>query len=113
MAGTTARPDSELPSALPTACCLPLQAAVKIVETRIDNIKAAPAQSSAAESEAAAPSTSAAAAGSNETAAAGSSAEEAAEAAGPSQQGQTPATGELLHLFIPCSMGSSNLLHGH
>ena len=101
MAETTAHPSSESLGALSTACCLPIQTAVKIVETRIDNIKAALAQSSAAESVAAAPSTSAAAAGltateaagPTTTGAAGSSAEEAAEAAGPSEQSKKPATG--------------------
>ena len=78
-------------------CCLPLQTAVEVVEMRIDNIKAAPVQSSAAASGAAAPSTAAAAATEGTaTEAAGCSAEEAAEAAGPSQQSKKPAIGEPL-----------------
>ena len=84
---------SELLHAFPSACCLPLQIAVKIVEARIDNIKAATAQSLAAEPGAAAASTSAAAAGSTAAEAARPSAEGAAET---SQQSQTPATGDPL-----------------
>ena len=88
---------SELPHAFPSDCCLHLQIAVKIVETRIDNIKAATAQSLAAESGTAAASTSAAAAGST-AAEAGPSAEGAAETAGPPQQSKVPVTGEPLRL---------------
>lgn len=86
---------SELPHAFPSTCCLPLQVAVKIVETRIDNIKAATAQSLAAESGTAAASTSAAAAGSTAAEAVGPSAG-AAETAGPPQQSKLPVAGEPL-----------------
>lgn len=111
---------------LPSACCLLLQTAVKIVETRIDNIKAAPPPGPVADTVAAAPSTSAAAAAGSaaptaqEAAratageAAGSSAVEAAEAAGPTQQSKTPAAGDLSHSCLCClvRLGAVSILTG-